>query len=108
MRAAVLYEAKTPMVFEDLTLGDPRRGEVRVKIGATGICHSDYHVIDGSWHGSAFPLPTVLGHEAAGIVEEIGTGVTLTRPGDHVILSFVASCGRCRYCVGGSRTSATV
>src|SRR5215831_241390 len=101
MRAAVLYEAKTPMVIEDVTLDDPRRSEVRVKIGATGICHSDYHVIDGSWHGPGYPLPTILGHEAAGTVEEVGPGVTLTKPGDHVILSFVVSCGRCRYCVAG-------
>jgi S-(hydroxymethyl)glutathione dehydrogenase/alcohol dehydrogenase len=99
MRAAVLYEVKKPMVIEEVTLDEPKRGEVRIKIKATGICHSDYHVIDGSWLG--WPLPIVMGHEAAGIVEEVGQGVTLTKPGDHVILSFVATCGRCRNCVSG-------
>lgn len=99
MRAAVLYAAQQPLVIEDLTLEPPRAGEVRVRIAATGVCHSDYHVVDGSW--THVPLPVVLGHEAAGIVEEVGPGVTRVRPGDHVILSFVATCGRCRYCLSG-------
>jgi S-(hydroxymethyl)glutathione dehydrogenase/alcohol dehydrogenase len=101
MRAAVLYHAQKPMVIEDLTLDEPKRGEVRVRIKATGICHSDYHVIDGSWHGRGYPLPMVLGHEAAGVVEAVGPGVTLVQSGDHCVLSFVVSCGRCRYCVAG-------
>jgi S-(hydroxymethyl)glutathione dehydrogenase/alcohol dehydrogenase len=102
MRAAVLYEAKQPMVVEDLTFDDALRpGEVAVRIAATGICHSDYHVIDGSWHGRGFPKPVVLGHEASAIVEDIGPGVTRVKPGDHVILSFVPTCGRCRACVRG-------
>ena len=101
MRAAVLYEANKPMVIENLSQDGPRTNEVAVRIAATGICHSDYHVIDGSWNGPGYPLPIVLGHEAAGIVEEIGPNVTLTRPGDRVILSFAPSCGRCQMCVAG-------
>jgi S-(hydroxymethyl)glutathione dehydrogenase/alcohol dehydrogenase len=101
MHAAVLYEANQPMVIEDLSLEGPHPDEVRVRIAATGICHSDYHVIDGSWHGRGYPLPVVLGHEAAAIVEEVGANVRRVKPGDHVILSFTPSCGRCRYCTAG-------
>src|SRR6266852_3815048 len=101
MRAAVLYEANQPMIVEDLTLDGPKSGEILVRIAATGICHSDYHVIDGSWHGPGYPKPIVLGHEASAVVEEIGPNVTLVRPGDHVILSFVPTCGRCSNCVRG-------
>src|SRR5579884_4262018 len=89
------------MVIEDLTLEGPRAGEVLVRIAATGVCHSDYHVIDGSWHGPGYPKPVVLGHEASAVVEAVGPGVSLVRPGDHVILSFVATCGRCSACVRG-------
>jgi S-(hydroxymethyl)glutathione dehydrogenase / alcohol dehydrogenase len=101
MRAAVLYEANTPMVIEDLSLDGPRDDEVLVRIGATGACHSDYHVIDGSWHGPNYPMPIVLGHEASGIVEKVGADVRTVEPGDHVILSFSPSCGRCRACTVG-------
>lgn len=101
MRAAVLYEANQPMVIEDLTLEGPRAGEVLVRIAATGVCHSDYHVIDGSWHGPGYPKPVVLGHEASAVVEAIGPNVSLVKPGDHVILSFASTCGRCQACVRG-------
>ncbi|HEX5414063.1 MAG TPA: alcohol dehydrogenase catalytic domain-containing protein, partial [Chloroflexota bacterium] len=101
MRAAVIYAAKQPLVVEELTLDDPRRHEVRVGLRAAGVCHSDYHVVDGSWHGKDFPLPMVLGHEAAGVVEAVGPEVTRVKPGDHVILSFTVSCGHCRPCVNG-------
>src|SRR5437762_1945985 len=63
MRAAVLYEANQPMVIENVTLDSPKAGEILVRIAATGICHSDYHVIDGSWHGNGYPKPVILGHE---------------------------------------------
>jgi S-(hydroxymethyl)glutathione dehydrogenase/alcohol dehydrogenase len=99
MRAAVLYAVKTPMVLEEVTLDEPKRGEVQVKIKATGICHSDYHMIDGN--DPDWPMPTLLGHEAAGMVEGVGPGVTLVQPGDHCVLSFQRSCGRCRSCVRG-------
>jgi S-(hydroxymethyl)glutathione dehydrogenase/alcohol dehydrogenase len=66
-----------------------------VRVKAAGICHSDWHVINGDW---TMPLPMVLGHEAAGIVEEVAPGVTNVKPGDHVIFSFRPQCGRCLYC----------
>ena len=99
MRAAVLYEANKPLVVEDVTLEAPHAGEVLVRIAASGVCHSDYHVVDGSWTHVA--LPVVLGHEASGVVEAVGPGVTLVQPGDPVIISFVASCGRCPDCTVG-------
>jgi S-(hydroxymethyl)glutathione dehydrogenase/alcohol dehydrogenase len=101
MRAAVLYEANTPLQIEEVSLDGPRDGEVLVQVKATGACHSDYHVMNGDWHGPGWPLPVVLGHEAAGVVEKVGPGVTNLRAGDPVILSFVASCGRCKRCTTG-------
>jgi len=101
MRAAVLYEAHTPMSIEDVWLDGPRDDEVMVQVRATGACHSDYHVIDGSWNGPGFPLPVILGHEAAGVVEKVGANVRRLQPGDHVILSFAPNCGRCRMCTTG-------
>jgi len=101
VRAAVLYEPNKPMPIEELSIEKPRDGEVMVRIAATGACHSDYHVMDGSWHGPGYPLPAVLGHEASAIVEEVGPGVRGLERGDHVILSFVPSCGRCRFCTVG-------
>ena len=98
MKAAVLYERNAPVVVEDVEFDPPREGEVLVKVAATGVCHSCYHAVTGSID---FPLPTMLGDEGAGIVEEVGPGVTLVRPGDHVILSWVASCGHCLYCTQG-------
>jgi S-(hydroxymethyl)glutathione dehydrogenase / alcohol dehydrogenase len=101
MRAAVLYEAHTPMLIEDVSLDGPNDDEVLVQVKATGACHSDYHVIDGSWHGAGYPMPIILGHEAAGIVEKVGADVSSVKPGDHVILSFAPNCGRCRMCTIG-------
>ncbi len=101
MRAAVLYKPHTPMTIEDVSLDGPREDEVLVQVRATGACHSDYHVIDGSWHGPGFPLPVILGHEAAGVVEKVGANVRTLAPGDHVILSFAPNCGRCRMCTTG-------
>ena len=101
MRAAVLYEAQTPMLIEDVSLEGPKDDEVLVQVKATGACHSDYHVIDGSWHGAGYPMPVILGHEAAGIVERVGANVASVKPGDHVILSFAPNCGRCRMCTIG-------
>ena len=98
IRAAVLYEANTPLVVETLDLDDPKEGEVLVRLVSAGVCHSDYHVMKGEW---SLPLPMVLGHEAAGVVEAIGLGVNQVRPGDHVILNFRPNCGWCRYCTVG-------
>jgi S-(hydroxymethyl)glutathione dehydrogenase/alcohol dehydrogenase len=98
MRAAVLRQIGMPMAIEEVTLADPKPGEALVRIVATGVCHSDYHVIKGEW---ASPLPIVLGHEASGVVEAVAEGVTQARPGDHVVLSFSPNCGQCVYCTAG-------
>jgi S-(hydroxymethyl)glutathione dehydrogenase/alcohol dehydrogenase len=98
MKAAVLYEVKKPLVVENIDIEEPKQGEVLVKVVAAGVCHSDLHFMEGLW---PTPLPVVVGHEGAGIVERVGAGVTLVQPGDHVILSWVASCGTCRNCVWG-------
>jgi S-(hydroxymethyl)glutathione dehydrogenase/alcohol dehydrogenase len=101
MRAAVLYEAKQPLVVEEVDLDAPGPGEVRVRLGATAICHSDIHFLDGD-----VPLrgPGIAGHECAGIVEEIGHGVTSVAPGDHVVMApITGGCGRCANCMLGLR-----
>ena len=98
MKGAVLYGAHQPLVIEDLQLLPPQAGEVRVRFGASGVCHSDLHYIKGD---RICPMPVVLGHEGAGVVEEVGPGVTYVKPGDHVILSLVPACGRCADCVAG-------
>ena len=98
MKAAVLCEPNEPLVIETLELDDPKDGEVLVRIAAAGVCYSDYHVMKGEW---TMPLPMVLGHEGAGVVEKVGTGVTRTKPGDRVILNFRPNCGHCHYCVVG-------
>ena len=98
MRAAVFYEVGKPLVVEDVELEAPRAGEVRVRIAATGVCRSDLHYIKGDL---TMPTPVVLGHEAAGVVEELGTGVDSVRTGDHVVLLFAPACGHCRYCACG-------
>ena len=98
MKAAVLYERFQPLVVEDLTLDAPGPREALVKLAASGVCHSDLHYIKGD---REYPMPVVLGHEGAGIVEEVGPGVTYAKPGDHVVLSFVPSCGQCDYCIRG-------
>src|SRR5437870_10085749 len=98
MRAAVLYEAGTPLRVEDVELAPPRAGEVRVRVAAAGVCHSDYHYMRGDLVAN---LPAVLGHEGAGVVEEIGAGVASVAPGDHVVLLWRTSCGRCAYCSAG-------
>lgn len=99
--AAVLYEVKKPVVIEDVEVLEPGPHEVLVHWAANGVCHSDLHVITGDY---PHPLPVVLGHEAAGVVEKIGPGVETVKPGDHVCSSYIPSCGRCSYCIGGQPT----
>jgi S-(hydroxymethyl)glutathione dehydrogenase / alcohol dehydrogenase len=99
MRASVLFEQRKPLSVEELELAPPRAGEVRVRMSASGVCHSCLHAADGSWQG--VPVPIVLGDEGAGVVEEVGPGVDGLRPGDHAILSWAPTCGRCHYCVIG-------
>ena len=101
VKAAVLHEVKKPVVVEDVELMEPGPYEVQVKWAANGVCHSDLHVITGDY---PHPLPVVLGHEAAGIVQKIGAGVTTVKPGDHVCSSYIPSCGKCGYCIGGQPT----
>ena len=98
MKAAVLREVKKPLVIEEVTLDEPGPGQVLVKTAATGACHSDLHFIEGLW---PVPLPAVLGHEASGVVEQVGPGVSYVEAGDHVILLFVPFCGTCRFCTTG-------
>jgi S-(hydroxymethyl)glutathione dehydrogenase/alcohol dehydrogenase len=95
MRAAVLTEVNKPLQILDLEQEPPKAGEVRVQVKAAGVCLSDYHIMNGDW---PLPLPMVLGHEAAGVVVELGQGVNNVKKGDHVIFSFRPHCGHCSYC----------
>jgi S-(hydroxymethyl)glutathione dehydrogenase/alcohol dehydrogenase len=97
MKAAILYKFGEPLVIEDVNIDPPRRGEIKVRIAACGVCHSDIHSFKGE-HGNP-PLPAIGGHEVAGIVEEIGEGVNYVKPGDHVAVGIApAGCGHCYYC----------
>ncbi len=98
IRGAVLREGGTPARIEPLVLAAPRAGEVRVRILASGVCHSDLHVRDGDWPR---PLPVVMGHEGAGIIEAVGPGVTDRHVGQPVALSWLIPCGVCRACRAG-------
>lgn len=99
MKAAILRKVNTPMTIEEVELQEPQTGEVKVKLTATGICHSCLHAIDGSLTG--VPLPMVLGDEGSGIVTAIGPEVKNVKVGDHVIISWSPRCGYCKYCVSG-------
>lgn len=99
MKAAILHECEKPFQIEEVELDPPKAGEVLVKMVASGVCHSDINVYTGDKVIS--PLPAVLGHEGAGIIAEIGEGVTSVKPGDHVILTYLPACGRCRWCHTG-------
>jgi S-(hydroxymethyl)glutathione dehydrogenase / alcohol dehydrogenase len=98
MKAAVCYEYGKPLVIEDVKIDPPKFGEVKVKMAATAICHSDIHLLHGDLPG---PLPMVGGHESAGYVDEVGEGVTGLKKGDPVVISLLASCGKCAYCLSG-------
>lgn len=98
MKAVIFRDPSTPIEFTDVELAGPKRGEVRVQIAAAGVCHSDLHVKRGDWDA---PAPLVMGHEGAGVVTELGEGVTSLAVGDHVVLSWVPPCGECRYCRSG-------
>jgi Zn-dependent alcohol dehydrogenase len=97
MKAAICYEFGKPLVMEEVTLDPPGRGDVKIRLAATAICHSDIHAIKGE-HGN-LPLPAIAGHEISGYVEEVGEGVTYVKPGDPVIASIMPEgCGHCYYC----------
>jgi S-(hydroxymethyl)glutathione dehydrogenase/alcohol dehydrogenase len=99
MKAAVFYEYNAPLKIEEIDIDKPKRGEVLVKIAASGVCHSDLSVMNGTLPFP--PPPVVLGHEGAGVVQEVGADVATVSPGDHVILSWRPSCGKCGYCATG-------
>lgn len=96
--AAIMWEVGQPWSVEEIDLDPPRAGEVLVRYEASGLCHSDDHIRTGDVPAS---LPMVGGHEGAGVVEEVGTGVTRFEAGDHVVTSFIPSCGYCRWCASG-------
>jgi len=96
-RAAVAWQAGQPLTIEELDLDGPRAGEVLVEIKATGICHTDYYTLSGADPEGLFPA--VLGHEGAGVVVEVGPGVTSLKPGDHVIPLYTPECRQCKFCL---------
>jgi len=98
VKAAILEAPATELVVESIDYQEPQVGEVLVWIAASGVCHSDLNVVHGT---QTSPLPVVLGHEGAGIVEVVGPNVTRVQVGDHVVLSWVPSCGQCVYCLSG-------
>ena len=99
MRAAVWKGPRSPLSIEDVWLADPASGEVGVRIAATAICGSDLAYVDGHWESSS---PAVFGHEAAGIVDRLGPGVTDLAVGDRVVVTLIRSCGSCRRCIAGA------
>ena len=103
-KAVICRELNQPVVVEEIEVEGPRPGEALIKLAACGVCHSDLSATNGT---IPFPPPVILGHEGAGVVVEVGAGVTEVAPGDHVLSSFVTMCGTCRYCTLGRPGSAT-
>jgi len=97
-KAAILWEVGKDWSVEEIELDAPKEGEVLVKMAASGMCHSDEHLVTGDL---PFELPIIGGHEGAGVVEEVGPGVMTLQPGDHVVFGFIPSCGRCPSCSTG-------
>jgi Zn-dependent alcohol dehydrogenase len=98
VKAAVMYAFNEPLTVDTVALKAPREDEIVVRLAASGVCHSDLSVVQMK---IPFPPPVVLGHEGAGVVEEVGKGVSGLAPGDHVVLSWVQNCGRCAFCIAG-------
>src|SRR5437762_1935188 len=99
IRAAVCWEPRTPLAIEDVDLDGPRAGECLVRLVATGVCHTDAYTMSGRDPSGLFPA--VLGHEGAGVVEEVGPEVRSLAPGDHVIPLYIPECRNCRFCLSG-------
>jgi len=104
-RAAVAFAAKQPLEIVEVDLEGPKEGEVLVEIMATGICHTDAYTLDGFDSEGIFP--SILGHEGAGVVREVGPGVTSVKPGDHVIPLYTHECGKCKSCLSGKTNLCT-
>jgi NDMA-dependent alcohol dehydrogenase len=100
-KAAILWERNQPWSVEEIELDPPKAGEVLVEIAASGICHSDEHLVTGDLAGAAGDPPIIGGHEGAGTILEVGEGVTALAPGDHVVFGFIPACGRCPSCATG-------
>lgn len=100
-KGALIWELNQPWSIEEIEIGDPRRGEIKVQLEASGMCHSDLHLVTGGVPMAGFPV--LGGHEGAGIITEIGDGVEDLAVGDHVVLSFIPACGRCSSCQQGLR-----
>ncbi|MEE9277748.1 MAG: Zn-dependent alcohol dehydrogenase [Dehalococcoidia bacterium] len=98
MKAAIFHGPKQDLTIEDVEIDQPMAREVLVRTVASGVCHSDLHFVDGNYR---FPAPAILGHEAAGIVEDVGTDVTDFKAGDHVIACLSVFCGHCDFCLTG-------
>ena len=104
-RAAIAFEAKRPLEIVELDLAGPKAGEVLVELKATGVCHTDAYTLDGLDSEGLFP--SILGHEGAGVVVEVGAGVTSVKPGDHVIPLYTPECGKCKSCLSGKTNLCT-
>ena len=100
-KAAILWERHTPWSVEEIELDPPKAAEVLVKLAASGMCHSDEHLVTGDLAGATGEPPCIGGHEGAGVVMEVGPGVFSVAPGDHVVFGFVPACGRCPSCASG-------
>ena len=100
-KGALIWDFNQPWSVEEIEIGGPRRGEVKVQLEAAGLCHSDHHVVTGDIPMAAFPM--LGGHEGAGVVVEVGEGVEDLAVGDHVAASFIPSCGKCPSCQSGER-----
>eukprot|EP01098_Paradermamoeba_levis_P006688 TRINITY_DN2778_c0_g1_i1.p1 TRINITY_DN2778_c0_g1~~TRINITY_DN2778_c0_g1_i1.p1 ORF type:complete len:380 (+),score=128.99 TRINITY_DN2778_c0_g1_i1:130-1269(+) len=98
-RAAVAWEAKKPLVIEEIEVAPPKEGEVRLKVLATGVCHTDDYTLSGKDPEGLFPV--IFGHEGGAVVESVGAGVTSVAPGDHVIPLYVPECRECKFCKSG-------
>ncbi|HUI27483.1 MAG TPA: alcohol dehydrogenase catalytic domain-containing protein, partial [Candidatus Kryptonia bacterium] len=101
MKAALLEAPDKPLRVRDVTIDAPGPGQVRVRVHSCGVCHSDLSIVDGTFPS---PLPIVLGHEAAGVVDAVGAGVADLHVGDHVVLTPCPPCGTCYWCVRGEPT----
>ncbi len=99
IKAAICWEPNRPLEVEQIDLEGPKEGEVLVRLAASGVCHTDAYTLSGADPEGVFPV--VLDHEGAGVVEEVGAGVTSVAPGDHVIPLYIPECRECKFCTSG-------